>query len=56
VTAEFEGQGVGTTVPFIINLPDPDAFHPNAAGYHAYANAIKALLQGGWLDKQKQLV
>jgi hypothetical protein len=39
-----------------INLPDPKAFHPNAAGYRAYADAIKTKLQGGWLDKQKLLV
>jgi lysophospholipase L1-like esterase len=58
VTAEFAGHGIGCgcTDPFIHNLPDPEAFHPNAAGYRAYADAIKAELPAGWLDKQNQLV
>jgi lysophospholipase L1-like esterase len=58
VTTEFAGHGIGCgcTDPFIHNLPDPEAFHPNAAGYRAYADAIKAELPGGWLDKQNQLV
>jgi lysophospholipase L1-like esterase len=58
VTAEFAGHGIGCgcTDPFIHDLPDPEAFHPNAAGYRAYADAIKAELPAGWLDKQNQLV
>jgi hypothetical protein len=31
--------------------PDPEAFHPTAEGYRAYADAISAALPGGWLDK-----
>ena len=31
---------------------DPEAFHPTAAGYRAYAEAIKTKLPNGWLDKQ----
>jgi lysophospholipase L1-like esterase len=60
VTAAFAGHGIGSTDPFIHGLltdnglPDPDAFHPNAAGYRAYADVISAALPGGWLDKQKQ--
>jgi lysophospholipase L1-like esterase len=29
--------------------PDPEAFHPTAEGYRAYADAISAALPGGWL-------
>jgi hypothetical protein len=57
VTAEFEGHGIYSAVPFINPPgPEPQALHPNAAGYRAYADAISAKLPGGWLDKQKQLV
>ena len=61
VTEEFAGHGIGSTDPFIHDLlinnrPDPEAFHPNADGYRAYADAIKTKLPGGWLDKQKLLV
>jgi lysophospholipase L1-like esterase len=31
--------------------PDPEAFHPTANGYKAYADAISAVLPAGWLDK-----
>jgi lysophospholipase L1-like esterase len=55
VTEKFRGHGIGSTVPFI-NPAGPDVFHPNAAGYRAYADAISTKLPGGWLDKQKQLV
>jgi hypothetical protein len=27
-------------------------FHPTAAGYEAYADAISAALPSGWLNKQ----
>jgi hypothetical protein len=43
--------------PFICALTtdpkcqDPAAFHPNADGYSAYADAISATLPRGWLDK-----
>jgi lysophospholipase L1-like esterase len=56
VIAAFAEHGIGSTDPFIHNLPDPEAFHPNAAGYRAYAEAIKTKLPGGWLDKQQVLV
>jgi lysophospholipase L1-like esterase len=60
VTDEFAGHGIGALPPAVlfINPPSvglPDAFHPTAAGYQAYADAISAALPGGWL-KQKQLV
>jgi lysophospholipase L1-like esterase len=58
VTAEFAGHGIGVQPPSLlfINPPGfPDAFHPNPAGYDAYADAIAAALPGGWL-KQKQVV
>ena len=54
VTEEFAGHGIGCTEPctlFINNLPDPEAFHPTAEGYAAYAEAIKTKLPGGWFDK-----
>jgi lysophospholipase L1-like esterase len=54
VTEEFAGHGIGSSDPFINELPDPNAFHPNELGYDAYADAISAALPGGWLDKQKQ--
>jgi hypothetical protein len=61
VSEEFAGHGIGSTNPFIHdlfinNLPDPEAFHPNAVGYRAYAEAIKTKLPGEWLDKQMLLV
>jgi lysophospholipase L1-like esterase len=31
---------------------DTDAFHPTAAGYRAYADAISASLPGGWLKQE----
>jgi lysophospholipase L1-like esterase len=30
---------------------DSESFHPTAAGYRAYADAISAALPGGWLNK-----
>ena len=63
VTAAFAGHGIGTPDPrdLFINDPTSDApgavpFHPNAAGYVAYADAIATKLPNGWLDKDKQLV
>jgi lysophospholipase L1-like esterase len=47
VTDAFARHGIGSANPFI-NSSGPDAFHPNAAGYVAYADAISAEL-----DKQK---
>jgi lysophospholipase L1-like esterase len=43
VTARFAGHGIGSPDPFI-NAAGPDAFHPNDAGYEAYAAAISAYL------------
>ncbi len=56
VTEEFAGHGIGSSEPFINNLLEQNAFHPNDDGYQAYADAIAAALPGGWLDKQKQSV
>jgi lysophospholipase L1-like esterase len=57
VTEEFAGHGIGCT-PYpnclFINAPvagNAEAFHPTAAGYAAYAEAIKSKLPAGWLDK-----
>jgi lysophospholipase L1-like esterase len=52
----FLGHGIGSTVPFINDLPDPNAFHPNAAGYATYADLISAVLPDAWLDEQAQFV
>jgi len=57
VTKEFKHHGIGSDEPFI-NDPSfgfPEFFHPNAAGYGAYAEAISAAIRKA-LDKQKQLV
>jgi lysophospholipase L1-like esterase len=51
VTEEFAGHGIGSSDPFINDLPDPNAFHPNADGYQAYADAIAAALPGGWFKQ-----
>jgi lysophospholipase L1-like esterase len=56
VTEEFAGHGIFSADPFINDVPDPNAYHPNVDGYQAYADAIAAALPGGWLDKQKQSV
>jgi lysophospholipase L1-like esterase len=59
VTAAFAGHGIGAEPELLfINPPSaglPDAFHPNADGYRAYADVIAAALPGGWL-KQRQVV
>jgi lysophospholipase L1-like esterase len=54
VVAEFAGHGIGGTVPppFIFPPGVPiEAFHPTAAGYQAYADAISAALPGGWFKQ-----
>ena len=51
VTPEFAGHGIGSKEPFIISEGD-DAYHPNAAGYRAYAKAILATIRG---DDNKQV-
>lgn len=43
VTAAFAGHGIGSTAPWI-NASGPDIFHPTAAGYQAYATALKAAI------------
>jgi lysophospholipase L1-like esterase len=56
VTEQFEGHGIGTLDDPFINGPSagfPEAFHPNAAGYRAYAKAISAAIRA--LDRQEQL-
>jgi lysophospholipase L1-like esterase len=57
VTKPFEGHGIGSSDDPFINGPSaglPEAFHPNAAGYRAYAKAISAAIRDA-LDRQKQL-
>jgi lysophospholipase L1-like esterase len=44
VTAAFAGHGIGGSPPLFINDTGPDAYHPNVAGYEAYASAISAAL------------
>jgi hypothetical protein len=52
VTEEFAGHGIGSADPFIYDIDNThEAFHPNANGYNAYADAIKTKLPGGWFDK-----
>jgi lysophospholipase L1-like esterase len=51
VTEQFSGHGIGSREPFI-NAAGADAFHPNAAGYLAYAAAISAALPSAWVDGQ----
>ena len=43
VTDAFLDHGIGSSDPWIIAPPALDAFHPNVAGYTAYADAIRAL-------------
>lgn len=46
VTASFAGHGIGSADPWInfnpADLLDPENFHPTAAGYVAYHNALTA--------------
>jgi lysophospholipase L1-like esterase len=59
VTTAFATHGIGCTGRdcLFINPPGSDAppgavpFHPNAAGYKAYADAVSEALPNGWLDK-----
>jgi lysophospholipase L1-like esterase len=53
VTDDFAEHGIGSAEPFI-NLPGSGigAFHPNAAGYEAYAAAISAEIPSSWSKKQ----
>jgi hypothetical protein len=54
VTAEFAGHGIGSKKPFI-NSDGAGAYHPNAAGYRAYAKAVFAAIRSAWLDDNKQV-
>jgi lysophospholipase L1-like esterase len=58
VTEAFAGNGIGCrcAVPFI-NPPGTgiNAFHPTAAGYVAYAEAISAVLPSSWGTNQEQV-
>ena len=58
VTEQFEGHGIGSSDDPFINAPgptrSPEDFHPNAAGYRAYAKAISAAIRDA-LDRQRQL-
>jgi lysophospholipase L1-like esterase len=55
VTEAFGDHGIGGDLPTFINPPGTeDAFHPTAAGYVAYANAILAVLPEAWVDDQAQ--
>jgi lysophospholipase L1-like esterase len=57
VTAAFAKHGIGAEPHLLFIKPaGADAFHPNAAGYRAYATAVSAALPAAWLDGQAQLV
>jgi lysophospholipase L1-like esterase len=60
VTAAFAGHGIGGSgVPFINPSPPLgtaiNAFHPTAAGYVAYDEAISAALPSSWGANQEQI-
>lgn len=40
VTERFVGHGVNAPEPWILGVADPGRFHPNLAGYRAYAAAV----------------
>lgn len=42
VTERFVGHGANAADPWILGIADPGAFHPNATGYEAYADAVAA--------------
>ena len=52
VTDEFAGHGVGSTHPYI-NSEGLGAYHPNAAGYRAYAKAIFTEIKSVWKDEKQ---
>jgi lysophospholipase L1-like esterase len=54
VTEEFAGHGIGSEKPFI-NAEGVGAYHPNAAGYRAYAKATFAAIRSAWLDDNQQV-
>jgi lysophospholipase L1-like esterase len=54
VTDEFAGHGIGGSEEPFINSEGEGAYHPNAAGYRAYAKAIFAAVRSALLDDKKQ--
>jgi lysophospholipase L1-like esterase len=42
VESAFVGHRIGSAEPWLIAPPEGEAFHPNAEGYSAYAEAIRA--------------
>ncbi|MFL6181192.1 MAG: GDSL-type esterase/lipase family protein [Actinomycetes bacterium] len=54
VTEEFTGHGIGSKKPFI-NSEGVGAYHPNAAGYRAYAKVIFAAIRTAWSDDTAQV-
>jgi lysophospholipase L1-like esterase len=56
VKEQFKEHGIGSSDPFIngASVGFPGFFHPNAAGYKAYADAISAAIRDA-LDRQEQL-
>src|SRR5829696_711174 len=52
VTDEFAGHGIGSTHPYI-NSEGLGAYHPNAAGYRAYAKAIFTEIKSVWKDEKQ---
>lgn len=44
VTKRFVGHGLNSDDPWILGVGDPGLFHPNAAGYEAYAAAVTAAI------------
>ncbi|WP_194397183.1 GDSL-type esterase/lipase family protein [Microbacterium atlanticum] len=49
VEDDFAGHGIGSPAPWINDfrwLSSRNAFHPNSAGYVAYAGAIRGILAG----------
>jgi lysophospholipase L1-like esterase len=54
VTEAFAGHGIGSKKPFI-NGEGVGAYHPNAAGYRAYAKAIFAAIRSAWLDDSRRV-
>jgi lysophospholipase L1-like esterase len=57
VTKQFKNHGIGGPDEPFINSPSvglPEAFHPNTAGYRAFAKAISAAIRHA-LDSEKQV-
>jgi hypothetical protein len=53
VTKEFAGHGIGSEEPFI-NAEGIGAYHPNAAGYRAYAKATSPQYGApGWTRRSR---